>query len=360
MKRKRILLVAEALKKGGMERQLINLVDNYDRDRFHISILLFGDEIQYDIPKDVEVKIIRRRSKMDIIWFLRLCLEMTKYDVVNAKISGINEIILASSIFSRNKNIVCEVRNSGNKLTKFHKRSRFLIKLFRMKPVFLVNSEKAFGEVRSFLPQVKILRVKNGISHQKFSNHSVSDRPKTELLLGSVGRVERQKNFHSLIEAFASLDQTNLKSRLVLACGFIQDDDYYKDLKSLIKKLGIENRVSWSFDITDISSFYQKLDLFVLNSYHEGTPNVLLEAMLCEKVCLVSKGANVDSFFEGDFLIKNNEDVDEISFKLTECLTLNKSEKQIIGFKNREFVKSHYDIDQMIETYESVYSNFKN
>ena len=47
-----------------------------------------------------------------------------------------------------------------------------------------------------------------------------------------------------------------------------------------------------------IESFFSDINVLILPSIFEGCPNVLFEALLRKKICIVSKGANSDCFIQ--------------------------------------------------------------
>jgi glycosyltransferase involved in cell wall biosynthesis len=93
--------------------------------------------------------------------------------------------------------------------------------------------------------------------------------------LFAMGRFVSEKNFHSLIEAFAGLNQTEYK--LVIAGDADIEDEYSKTLKSLARNNGV---ILTGFIQGDkLSALLTHARLFIIPSSHEGLPISLLEAM---------------------------------------------------------------------------------
>jgi glycosyltransferase involved in cell wall biosynthesis len=93
------------------------------------------------------------------------------------------------------------------------------------------------------------------------------------VILGA-GRLTRQKDFTTLIRAFAELS-ANLDCRLII----LGDGREEADLKALTKQLNLEDKVSFPGFTRNPYTFMAHADLFVLSSRWEGSPNVLTEAM---------------------------------------------------------------------------------
>ncbi len=93
------------------------------------------------------------------------------------------------------------------------------------------------------------------------------------VLLGA-GRLQRQKDFPTLIRAFARVRQVH-PCRLVI----IGEGQERPALTALIGQLGLANQVDLPGFQAQPLPFLARANLFVLSSAWEGSPNVLTEAM---------------------------------------------------------------------------------
>jgi len=100
----------------------------------------------------------------------------------------------------------------------------------------------------------------------------------------AVGRFVPEKGFHDLLEAFAEVPG---EMRLVIAGDADHEDEYSRTLKA---RAGRDKRVVLTGFITgrDLAEIYAHARFFVLPSYHEGLPLVLLEALSYGLPTLVS------------------------------------------------------------------------
>jgi glycosyltransferase involved in cell wall biosynthesis len=99
------------------------------------------------------------------------------------------------------------------------------------------------------------------------------DTNQTPVVL-AVGRFVPQKNFTSLIRAFAHVAKASPAQLLILGDGAERPQ-----LEALIVSLGLEGRVVLPGFSADIESAMRAASLFVLSSQYEGLPAVLIEAM---------------------------------------------------------------------------------
>jgi glycosyltransferase involved in cell wall biosynthesis len=133
----------------------------------------------------------------------------------------------------------------------------------------------------------------NGIDPGVFARHAgrgegVRDSlglARTATVIGSIGRLEPQKRFDLLIEAFEQLRQGLTPKgsdpgplRLVI----VGDGSQRAALESIVATRGLGHVVTLAGHRTDVVDVLHALDLFVLSSDYEGTPNAVLEAMAAE------------------------------------------------------------------------------
>lgn len=95
------------------------------------------------------------------------------------------------------------------------------------------------------------------------------------VILG-VGRLEAQKDYRTLIEAFCLLRQTRPCRLLIFGEGSER-----KMLEDLSERSGFKDDIALPGHFSKPFSAMAACDVFVLSSRYEGLPNVLVEAMAC-------------------------------------------------------------------------------
>jgi alpha-maltose-1-phosphate synthase len=129
------------------------------------------------------------------------------------------------------------------------------------------------------LKQKEIIVIGNGVDEKffypKYTQSGYGNNEKKYILF--VGRMDREKGLFDLIECGKFICDAR-SDIFFLIVGGGRDLD---KLKGIVKKLELQQRFIFlgQIDKEKLIDLYQHATLFVLPSYHEGLPTVLLEAM---------------------------------------------------------------------------------
>lgn len=125
------------------------------------------------------------------------------------------------------------------------------------------------------------------------------------LVVGHVGRFTEQKNHIFLLQIFAEFQKIYQDSVLVL----IGEGELLDEVKSVVEKLKMTDRVIFMGAISDVNRKLQMMDVFLLPSLFEGLPVSAIEAQASGLPCLMS------DTITNEVMINDN----------VECLSLNDS-----------------------------------
>jgi glycosyltransferase involved in cell wall biosynthesis len=92
----------------------------------------------------------------------------------------------------------------------------------------------------------------------------------------AVGRLSEEKDFKTLIRAFALLSK-ELHGKLVI----LGEGPLREELKAFVTELGLDDCIALPGFVRDTYPMYRSADLFVLSSLWEGFGNVIVEALEC-------------------------------------------------------------------------------
>lgn len=115
-----------------------------------------------------------------------------------------------------------------------------------------------------------------------------------DFIIFTAGQLSKRKNHEVIIRALAGIENKKVK---LLICGLGELEDY---LTSLIKQLGLENRVFLAGYRKDVVELLHSVDCFVFPSFQEGLPVALMESMAAGLPIVCSKiRGNVDLIENG-------------------------------------------------------------
>lgn len=93
----------------------------------------------------------------------------------------------------------------------------------------------------------------------------------------SAGRLEPEKDYETLLRAFARLYRNRPTARLLV----LGDGSLRPELHRLATSLGVDDVVSFPGFVDNPYGFMRRSDVYVLSSRREGLPTALVEAMAC-------------------------------------------------------------------------------
>ena len=124
--------------------------------------------------------------------------------------------------------------------------------------------------------KLKPITIFNGIN---LPNVESKDREKREnsgsFLIGTVGRLAKQKGYSYLIDAIPLVLEKHAETKWV----FLGDGELRIELEEQAKRLGIDKSVEFAGQVNNVLERIQSFNLFVSASLWEGLPTVIIEAM---------------------------------------------------------------------------------
>ncbi len=171
----------------------------------------------------------------------------------------------------------------------------------------------------------------------------------------AVGRFVPEKGFNDLVESFHQLLLTEQNHwKLVIVGDSDHEDDFSRELKN--RSQSIPNVVLTGFQSgKPLQELYSHAGHFVLPSYHEGLPIVLLEALSYGLSCLVSDiPANRELDLEPERYF-NPGDIDLMTYRLKEFLDRPATQEQ--RRQRIQKIKEKYDWSHIAQRTFNVYLN---
>jgi glycosyltransferase involved in cell wall biosynthesis len=230
----------------------------------------------------------------------------------------------------------------------------------------VVCVSRAIADQFAELPRVTV--VHDGFSFREFD----IDRPRAEkfrtnynidrerIVVGCIGRIKFvRKGQEFLVRAAAILrDQGVDLTLLIVGAPSPGSEDHLPRLRALIDELNLRDRVIFTGELTDARPAYAVCDILVLPSAQpEPFGGVVIEAMgMGKPVIATAIGGSLDQIVDGKtgFLVPP-ADPNALADKI---LTLAKNPELMkrMGQAGMERARTHFDVRQMVEKLEAIYS----
>lgn len=279
---------------GGVERMMCNLAQGLLDAGYRVDMVVVkakGEHMRH-IPSQVRVFQVRARHTLTSVWELAAYLKREQPQVLLAA----KERAIKTAVWARLLSGTRQCRLVGrlgthlsaalaaqgwNKVAQWW-RYRRMAQVFTQVDALICVSHGVAGDIQRItgLPADRIHAIHNPVVtprifalaqepllHPWFVNTDVP-------VVLAAGRLTTQKDFVTLLQAFATMRQ-RLPARLVI----LGEGEMREELQSLARGLGIWDHVLFAGFVANPYAYMAKAQLFVLSSRWEGSPNVLTEAV---------------------------------------------------------------------------------
>jgi glycosyltransferase involved in cell wall biosynthesis len=226
--------------------------------------------------------------------------------------------------------------------------------------VIAVSSEIRARLIRAGANPANVSVVLNAIDANLFRREAATqasarrrfDLEPSDIVVGAVGRLEPQKEFHLLIRAFARVAREIPSARLVIA----GDGSLRASLQAHIEHMGLQRQCRLLGHVSDVPLLHHAFDLFVQSSVYEGTPNSVLEAMALESpIVATDAGGTAEIARHGqEALIVPSRDERALAGALHEALTSPGPTTERVRAARRR-VETDLSFDTRLRKVEAIY-----
>jgi glycosyltransferase involved in cell wall biosynthesis len=293
-----LAIFAPNLNGGGAERAALNLARSFTSRGIRVDFVLIAREGAYidQVPDNIRIIDFGGRKLRTIAPDLWRYVEQEKPDVLISILNEPSVFVLwlkaIAQVFSPRSvmaslPIIVNVQNNVSTEAKFARDFKTRVMPWLAKWFFpwgeaITPVSEGVGEdlVHLGIPSHKIKVIHNPIVTPALLQqaHAPVDHPwfapGQPPVIIAVGRLEAQKDYPTMLEAFAIARQSRSLRLMVLGEGVLRPE-----LQKQIDDLGLSADVSLAGFVTNPFAYVAKADLFVLSSIFEGLPTVLIEAM---------------------------------------------------------------------------------
>ena len=222
----------------------------------------------------------------------------------------------------------------------------------------IANSEATKKTILKHNPNLieenRITVIYNGIDIGKFDANvaaSLFHRKEGEIVLGTAGRLVRQKNQKYLISVAKILKNNKIPFKLLIA----GEGELKDKLKKYAMTSGVGQNILFLGFVENIRDFFKSIDIFLLSSLWEGFGYVLIEAMASKKPVIslnLSNEAEIVKDHQTGYLIDENN-IEGFAEKI-ELLARNRDLRKELGERGRKRVNEVFTIQNTLKRVEEV------
>jgi len=363
-----IVHITQHLEIGGLESFIVEFCRTLDKDAFTATVLCLNgyDELYRTALAEcgVAVHLIKKNSRYDLLFLWRAAAFLKKInaDIVHSH----GGCFLYSSLIGK----LAGVKGLMHTVHGMPVTSGFQAVLEEFLSCSMTDRILAVSDGiakdlkdRQRGASHKVDVIINGIDANRYRpiviQKEIADRkaeyglPSGRKIIGTVGRLEKVKNYPLLLNAFAKLAHSGTCDCHLVLVGSGREESC---LKMLADGLNVADRVSFLGMQYDLHRIYPLFDVFVLSSLTEGTSLSLLEAQSCGVPAVVTDvGGNSHVIRDGlnGFLFQSG-DQETLTADLEWCLN-NGIELDAMKKAARSEVLNRFDIQAVLKQYQALY-----
>ena len=293
----RVLQCVNNMHRAGLETMLMNYYRHIDRTRIQFDFLThrperadYDDEIERLGGRVYYAPRLYPQNYAAYFSFMKNFFQQhPEYQIMHAHIDAMSYLPLLAG-----KRGGVPIRIAHSHSTSIDRDLKYPLKLFfRSRLLTAASHCCACGqEAGRFLFRGSDFTViPNAVEAQRFA-FDAEKRARTratlnldsQLVLGHVGRFSYPKNHGFLLEIFRAVLQKKPDAVLLL----VGTGEYEERIKAQAARLQLTEQVRFLGSQSDVSPFYQAMDVFVMPSLFEGVPVTGVEAQYAQLPCVFS------------------------------------------------------------------------
>jgi glycosyltransferase involved in cell wall biosynthesis len=362
----KILMVIDALPRGGKERRMLELIKGLKSQPIHFEIYLISltDLVEYEYVYDLPIRfeVLKRKFKKDpsVIFKLRKIISSFKPDIIHSWSTMASIYLSVSNLF----NSIPMVNGVlADAYANLNIRDKHFLRVKLTTPFSALFVSNSMAGIQAYkTPAHKSICIYNGIDFSRFENL----RPVSEIedeILGSpkkdrhimamVAGFDERKDFDTLINVAVKL----CSKRNDLVFLLIGDGPLLESLKARVPAGLINKQIIFTGKRKDIEAILQIVDIGLLITFYEGISNSIIEYMAMGKPVIATEGGGtaelVKENFNG-FLVAQKDDVQIVS-KIEILLGDHKLRKDM-GQNAYHWVRGQFDVGQKTREYIDMYN----
>lgn len=317
----KILFRHRSMEMGGVEKVMLSLLNNLDKEKFDMTVLLSLNqgELRNEFPHHVR-KIYLVDGKEDLstnpvlqkIQLLQRKWKLEKFrknpNIIDKDYLKENYDIEIAMTYNDFESVLSSSNKNSKKIGWFHseidlpKLQPLVPQILEQFPQFdhmVYCSEKIMQIMHRtypnlpYPPESVIINAVPVDEIRKKSEEKIPDF-KNRPVFVSVGRLHTRKGYHKLMDAHHKLLKEGFKHSVVI----IGDGEELPNLLAQQKKLGVEETFILAGNKMNPYPYIKNADFFIMPSESEAWPLVISEALILQKPIIATRVGDVELMIE--------------------------------------------------------------
>jgi len=363
-----VALYIPTLDVGGAERQLLELAQGLDKQRWKVLILansinpIIADEL--NSKEGLKVVLLNRNNLLLYPFRLLSTLYREKPCIVSSYLlSAQTYTLLVRPLLPKIK-VVFSVRDSIN-YSVYHGATGIFFKMLIEKSSFLVDcyifNSVAGRKEREGLPDRMVNVIPNGIDTARYCPDQTSRnflRKETgieadALVVGIVGNFSQYKGYDTFIRA------TRIVADCIPTVHFVAIGNHGtflgKAMRKLVNDQGLDSLFYFMGLRPDVQRLLPGFDVLCSSSVTEGFSNAICEGMACGIPCVVTDVGDSTIIVGDTGIVVPPSDPESLAAGIVKLLRMTPAERRQLGHKARSRIEENFSIPRMVAATEKVY-----
>jgi len=342
---------------GGMQLRIVSIVNALGAEFQHTFVSLNGErDAARGLKPGIATTVAWPERTKAGPWRLRPFLRALGPDLVLTYNWGAFDALVASTVVPFCPVIHNECGFSVEEAERLKWRRALARRLFLPRAFLTIAVSRKLVDLlirQVRLDSNKLSFIRTGVDTDRFRPMARAELRLTlglranELVFGFLGRLGPEKNVAFLLRAFSEARIPD--SKLVI----VGSGPEQESLARLAADLGIAGRTLFTGFVEDPSRYFQTMDVFVMSSITEQTPNALLQAMSCGLPCISTDVGDSREILDGEGVVPNGDAARYVA--ALSAMGASVEKRACLGARNRRRCLNEYSQDKMVANYAKEY-----
>ena len=354
-----IAMLATNLELNGISSVIMNYARHLNRDKYNLTIIA-GKNIDPDYRAEclkMNINIIelphRLANTKGYYYGLYRALKKNNFDIFH--VHGSSSTLAIDLAIAKIAGIRVRIAHSHNTTTNNMRLHKILTPLFNS--LYTAGFACGVAAGKWMFGEKDFVVIPNGFDTKKFIfSNKIREKVRknmnieNNIVLGHIGRFNRQKNHIFILKVFNELMKINSNYKLLL----VGDGPDFEKFRDIVAKSKNKDNIILYGETDNPNEIYMAMDKFILPSLYEGLPIVLLEAQIAGLPIIASDVITEEVKLSNHFIFESLEsspknwayDIDNIDTTIRE--------REIFFDKRKDTLKK-YEIVNSVKILEGEY-----